>query len=172
MALALHAVLLRHPDAGTARLLVAPIYADSVLAGFVDARDKGGRQPFTDAEVLFDTHLQRVLPGDDAAFFTLVLAVVLASNLLVLALAAGLPIAFPWLGLLGLTAVTVGVKYADLQHLAIFTAIAIATVKAALVLMYFMHIRYERRIFAVMIVVFLVTYGTFIGLTFVDYPFR
>lgn len=29
-------------------------------------------QPFTDAEVLFDTHLQRVLPGDDAAFFTLV----------------------------------------------------------------------------------------------------
>lgn len=28
--------------------------------------------PFTDAELLFDTHLQRVLPGDDAAFFTLV----------------------------------------------------------------------------------------------------
>jgi two-component system OmpR family sensor kinase len=29
-------------------------------------------RPFTDAAVLFETHLQRVLPGDDAAFFTLV----------------------------------------------------------------------------------------------------
>jgi len=29
-------------------------------------------RPFTDAGVLFDTHLQRVLPGDDGAFFTLV----------------------------------------------------------------------------------------------------
>ena len=77
-----------------------------------------------------------------------------------------------WAALVGLTAVTVGVKYADLQHLAIFTAIAIATVKASLVLMYFMHIRYESRIFAVMILVVMVTYGTFIGLTFVDYPFR
>jgi hypothetical protein len=38
-------------DAGTARLLVAPLYADSVLAGFVDARDKGGRQPFADADL-------------------------------------------------------------------------------------------------------------------------
>jgi hypothetical protein len=38
-------------DAGTARLLVAPIYADSILAGFIDARDKGGRQPFTDADL-------------------------------------------------------------------------------------------------------------------------
>ena len=77
-----------------------------------------------------------------------------------------------WLALVGLTVVTVGVKYADLQHLAIFTALAIATIKAALVLMYFMHIRYEHRLFGLMIVVFLVTYGVFIGLVFVDYPFR
>jgi two-component system OmpR family sensor kinase len=28
--------------------------------------------PFTDAAVLFETHLQRVLPGDDGAFFTLI----------------------------------------------------------------------------------------------------
>lgn len=77
-----------------------------------------------------------------------------------------------WAALIGLTGITVGVKYANLQHLAIFTAITIATVKAYLVLMYFMHIRYESRLFAVMILVFLVTFGTFIGLTFVDYPFR
>lgn len=37
-------------NAGTARLLVAPIYGESVLAGFVDARDKGGRRQFEPAD--------------------------------------------------------------------------------------------------------------------------
>lgn len=77
-----------------------------------------------------------------------------------------------WAGLMGLTVVTVGAKYADLQHLAIFAAILIATVKALLVLLYFMHLRYERPIYAIMILVFLITYGIYIGLVFTDYPFR
>ena len=77
-----------------------------------------------------------------------------------------------WGSLMGLTLVTVGAKYAELQHLAIFAAILIATVKALLVLLYFMHLRYERPIYAVMILVFLITYGIYIGLVFTDYPFR
>ncbi len=77
-----------------------------------------------------------------------------------------------WIALLAFTGVTVGAKYADLQHLAIFAAILIASVKAVLVTLYFMHIRFEKPIFAVMIAVTLVTYAVFIALTFTDYPFR
>ena len=77
-----------------------------------------------------------------------------------------------WLGLLALTGLTVGAKYADLQHIAIIAALMIATVKATLVLLYFMHIRFEKPIFAVMIAATLLTYVIFIALTFTDYPFR
>ncbi len=77
-----------------------------------------------------------------------------------------------WAALLCLTAVTVSAKYADLQHLAIFAALLIATVKAGLVVLYFMHVRFEKPIFAVMILVLLATYGIYIGLTFVDYANR
>jgi cytochrome c oxidase subunit 4 len=48
----------------------------------------------------------------------------------------------------------------------------IATVKAGLVLLYFMHLRYEKPLFAIMILVVLVTYGIFIALTFSDYFYR
>ncbi len=77
-----------------------------------------------------------------------------------------------WLGLIGLTGVTVGAKYMDLQHIAIIAALVIATIKATLVLLYFMHIRFEKPVFAVMIAATLLTYVTFIALTFTDYPFR
>lgn len=77
-----------------------------------------------------------------------------------------------WVGLIALTAITVGAKYADLHHMAIFAAILIATVKSTLVLLYFMHIRFEKPIFTLMILVLLVTYGIFIGLTFTDYSYR
>ena len=80
--------------------------------------------------------------------------------------------AWVWIGLVALTGVTVGAKYMDLQHLAIIAALVIATVKATLVLLYFMHIRFEKPIFSVMIGVMLITYAIFIGLTFTDYPFR
>ncbi len=54
-----------------------------------------------------------------------------------------------WLALVCLTGLTVGAKYTDLQHMAIIAAILIATTKAALVLLYFMHIRYEKPVFAI-----------------------
>ena len=48
----------------------------------------------------------------------------------------------------------------------------IATTKAMLVLLYFMHIRFERPLYSVMILACMVTYGIFVALTFVDYLFR
>ncbi len=44
---------------------------DQLEAVIAEGNPDTGR-PFTDAAVLFETHLQRVLPGDDSAFFTLV----------------------------------------------------------------------------------------------------
>ena len=77
-----------------------------------------------------------------------------------------------WLLLMFLTAITVGAAYTDLKHLAIFTAILIATVKASLVVLYFMHIRFERRIFSYMLIGIFATYAVFLILTFADYSFR
>jgi cytochrome c oxidase subunit 4 len=77
-----------------------------------------------------------------------------------------------WAALVILTGLTVSASYANLGHVAILTAILIATAKAGLVLLYFMHIRFEKPIFTVMILATLVTYGIFIGLTFTDYFYR
>ncbi len=77
-----------------------------------------------------------------------------------------------WAILLVLTVLTVGVSYLDLKHVTVLTATLIATVKGTLVLLYFMHIRFEQRIFAWMIVAVLGTYAIFVGLTFVDYWYR
>jgi cytochrome c oxidase subunit 4 len=79
---------------------------------------------------------------------------------------------YVWLALVVLTGITVGVQYADLAHMAIFTAILIAVVKSTLVLMYFMHIRFEKPIFLIMILATLMTYAIFVALTFADYYYR
>ncbi len=77
-----------------------------------------------------------------------------------------------WAALIALTGVTVGVSYVDMKSVAILTALLIATVKATLVLLYFMHIRFERPLYSAMIIAVLVTYGVFVALTFSDYFYR
>ena len=77
-----------------------------------------------------------------------------------------------WLALVALTIVTVAAALANLKQLAVFTAILIATVKSSLVLLYFMHLRWEKKLFAFMFIAAIVTYAIFLGLTFTDYSFR
>ncbi len=77
-----------------------------------------------------------------------------------------------WFALILLTGVTVGVSYIDMKNIPILTAVMIATVKVTLVVLYFMHLRYERRIVMFMILAFIFTYGIFFGLTMVDYANR
>jgi cytochrome c oxidase subunit 4 len=77
-----------------------------------------------------------------------------------------------WLALLALTVITVSVSYIDMRNVAILTAVLIATVKCTLVLLYFMHIRFGKPLYAIMILAVLGTYATFIGLTFADYGYR
>ena len=79
---------------------------------------------------------------------------------------------YVWLALVILTGITVSASYTHLGHVAIFTALLIATVKGTLLLLYFMHIRFEKPIFLAMILAVLLTYSIFVGLTFTDYLYR
>ncbi len=74
--------------------------------------------------------------------------------------------------LLVLTGVTVGASYVDLGRLNVWIALAIASVKASLVLLIFMHMKFEGRLLALS---FLSTIGflaVMIGFTFWDIAFR
>lgn len=77
-----------------------------------------------------------------------------------------------WLALVTLTCVTVGVHYTDLAHMAVITAIIIAVVKTTLVVLYFMHLRYDQPLFTIMLLAAVATYAIFVILTFTDYSFR
>ncbi len=77
-----------------------------------------------------------------------------------------------WAALILLTGVTVWVAGMHLGNFSTITALAVATVKTTLVLLYFMHLRYERPIFIIMLFAPIVTLATIIGLTFVDVWFR
>ena len=73
-----------------------------------------------------------------------------------------------WLSLLVLTAVTVSVAGMNLGSLSILTALAIASLKAAFVLYFFMHLKEESAVFKTMFFVYIGTFVIFISLTFVD----
>ena len=77
-----------------------------------------------------------------------------------------------WLTLVALTCITVGVSYLDMRSAAITAAVMIASVKAVLVMLYFMHIRYDKPIIAYMVVVAAVIYAVFFVLTMSDYLYR
>ena len=77
-----------------------------------------------------------------------------------------------WLALLILTQFTVAAAQLHLGTLGIVIAVIVTPVKAALVLFYFMHLRYEHLIFKAMFVFAMLSLVAAIGLTFFDYSFR
>jgi cytochrome c oxidase subunit 4 len=77
-----------------------------------------------------------------------------------------------WLGLLALTAITVTVAELHLGRLSTLTALAIASLKAGLVLWFFMHLKYESRLFKWLLLAPIVTIAVIIGLTFLDIWYR
>jgi len=52
------------------------------------------------------------------------------------------------------------------------TALVIASIKASLVLWFFMHLKYEKRLFRYMLLVPVATLTVIIGLTFLDIWYR
>jgi cytochrome c oxidase subunit 4 len=77
-----------------------------------------------------------------------------------------------WSTLIGLTALTVAVSYGDFGKANLVVALAVATVKASLVALFFMHLKYDRRFNAVMFVGGLGFLAILIGLTMADTQFR
>jgi cytochrome c oxidase subunit 4 len=77
-----------------------------------------------------------------------------------------------WVGLLLLAALTITVASLHLGGFSVMAAIAIATVKGTLVLLYFMHLRYEDRVFKAMLLLALFTLATILVLTFADVLLR
>ncbi len=71
-------------------------------------------------------------------------------------------------GLMVLTAVTVGVSYFDLGPINLAVAMAVATVKATLVALYFMHLRYDNLFNATIFLIGVAFLGLFLGITMLD----
>lgn len=73
-----------------------------------------------------------------------------------------------WAALLVLTYATVAVTSIDLGPLNLWLAMAIATVKASLVVLYFMHLRYDKPFNAVVLICALLFVMLFVGIALTD----
>ncbi|MDX1969223.1 MAG: cytochrome C oxidase subunit IV family protein [Planctomycetaceae bacterium] len=73
-----------------------------------------------------------------------------------------------FLALVGLTILTVGSSYFPLGSIELFVAMGIATVKAGLVAVYFMHLRYDKPLNALLLIFSLGFVALFICLTLID----
>ncbi len=77
-----------------------------------------------------------------------------------------------WVSLLFLTGLTIKAAQMKMGAWSMVANIAIASTKASLVLWFFMHLKYEKRLFKLLILVPLITISIIIGLTFFDIWYR
>jgi cytochrome c oxidase subunit 4 len=77
-----------------------------------------------------------------------------------------------WIALLVLTAVTIGAAELQLGKLSMLANLLIASTKAGLVFWFFMHLKYERPLFKLLLLVPIGTITIIIGLTFFDIWYR
>ena len=74
--------------------------------------------------------------------------------------------------LLVFTFVSIGVTSYDLGPLTVVTALLLATIKTVLVLTYFMHLKFDVKMFGILVAAVLALIGVVIFITFLDYLFR
>lgn len=79
---------------------------------------------------------------------------------------------FIWLSLIIFTGLTVIVAGMNFAVLTIFIALFIASVKTTLVLYYFMHLKFETKLFKITLIVSIITAAIFIVFTFSDTLWR
>lgn len=78
-----------------------------------------------------------------------------------------------WAALIALTAFTVTAASLDLGAAAIVVVLAVAAAKSSLVLLYFMHLREEKRaVIKVLVPIVIALLAVFIGLTYTDVLYR
>ncbi|HSB35107.1 MAG TPA: cytochrome C oxidase subunit IV family protein [Nitrospirota bacterium] len=77
-----------------------------------------------------------------------------------------------WIALLILTGVTIKAAQMHMGEWSMLANLLIASTKASLVLWFFMHLKYEKKLFKVLLLVPIVTITVIIGLTFFDIWYR
>jgi cytochrome c oxidase subunit IV len=75
-------------------------------------------------------------------------------------------------GLIALTLISVAVTQIYLGTLTVIAALLIAAVKSSFVLRIFMHLKFENRMFTVMVLAVILLIGVVIFITFLDYLYR
>ncbi len=71
--------------------------------------------------------------------------------------------------LITLTIITVAITSIELSAFNVVAALIIASIKATTVLLYFMHLRFDQKIYLLMTVLVLALVATVIGITLFDY---
>lgn len=79
---------------------------------------------------------------------------------------------FVWIALLCLTGLTIKAAQMKMGEWSMVANIAIASAKASLVLWFFMHLKYEKRLFKLLLFVPIITISIIISLTFFDIWYR
>ena len=74
--------------------------------------------------------------------------------------------------LLVLTLLTVAVTSVELGPLTVAVALLIASIKGTLVLLYFMHLKFDRRLYIIMVGGVIFLFAVVMIITFLDYYFR
>lgn len=74
--------------------------------------------------------------------------------------------------LISFTLVSVYVTTIELGSWSVFTALALATIKSFLVLMWFMHVKYDKLYLKMFIFLIFAVYIAIIIITFFDYSYR
>ncbi len=77
-----------------------------------------------------------------------------------------------WGLLLVLTAITVAAAQFDFGFLNVVVAMTIATTKAGLVILFFMHLKYEKPLFKIIVFITFLLLAIAIGFTFFDLAYR
>jgi cytochrome c oxidase subunit 4 len=79
-----------------------------------------------------------------------------------------------WVGLLLLTVMTVTVSVfgAHIYTLSVLTALIIASTKAVVVALYFMHLKFDPKLYQIMIGIVMFLFVVFLVLTLIDYLTR
>lgn len=79
---------------------------------------------------------------------------------------------FVWLGLVGLTWLTITIAGLRAGKASILLPLVIATIKASMVFSYFMHLRYEKGLFKALIPIAIALLIVFFWLVFSDVAYR
>lgn len=75
-------------------------------------------------------------------------------------------------GLISLTLISVGVTEIEFGEFSVFVALLLATIKATLVLIYFMHLKFDNKILQILVPAIFIIVALVIFIVFLDYNYR